>query len=233
MRRTLLLLGCITALACGRGLALGSGESGRTRSVSGATGVLLSVPGELTITQGQRESLEISANDSLLSGIITEVRDGTLRIRSRGMLFGLGSVRYRLTLRAVHRIAITSSGRIRAERLHTESLEVRLTSSGDLAIGDLEADRVDVLLSGSGAMSAAGQAREQRVRVTGSASYRARELRSRQASVELTGSGDAALWVTDRLEANLTGSGDLRYHGRPRVTSRVTGSGSLESLGPH
>ena len=51
-----------------------------TRAVSGFDRVILGGIGELTLIQGEEESLEIEAEDNILPQITTEVRDGTLTI---------------------------------------------------------------------------------------------------------------------------------------------------------
>ena len=51
-----------------------------TRAVSGFDQVSLSGQGELIVTQGDQESLEIEAEDNIIAVIETEVRGNTLYI---------------------------------------------------------------------------------------------------------------------------------------------------------
>jgi hypothetical protein len=53
------------------------------------------------------------------------------------------------------------------------------------------------------------------------------ELRARDSSVVITGSGNCRTSVSDTLQAKITGSGDVLYKGYPEIKQTITGSGSL------
>jgi hypothetical protein len=57
---------------------------------------------------------------------------------------------------------------------------------------------------------------------------RAGDLATNEVQVTVTGSGDATVRATQRLDANVTGSGDVHYYGNPpQVQKNVTGSGDI------
>ncbi len=68
--------------ACGVFVTRGSGiMATETREVSGYDAIEIEGYGNLIITQGETESLEIEAEDNILPHITTKVRNGTLHIR--------------------------------------------------------------------------------------------------------------------------------------------------------
>ena len=81
----LITLAIITTLilnSCAFSLTQGSGKVvTETRQVSGFDRVALSGIGNLTITQGDKESLKIEAEDNILPRIETTVQNRTLIIR--------------------------------------------------------------------------------------------------------------------------------------------------------
>ena len=65
-------------------------------------------------------------------------------------------------------------------------------------------------------------------KVTGSCDMNAAKLKSNNAEVNVTGSGDCKVYCTDNLEARVTGSGDITYFGDPaKKDTKVTGSGDI------
>jgi hypothetical protein len=84
--------------------------------------------------------------------------------------------------------------------------------------------------AGSGEVTATGLAADERVAISGSGGFHARDLLCRTSSVRISGLGDAEVHADATLDATVSGSGSVRYAGAPTVTSRVTGSGSVDRL---
>jgi hypothetical protein len=213
--------------------AFGAGEeTGSVREVRGFDSVSFGTSGEVIITQGDREALEILARERELPSIVTEVRGGTLYIGREGPSFSLRHPVFRLTMKTIAGLETHSSGRIVANYLRASSLRIQISSSGDISIGSLEAELLEVQISSSGSFSVAGKVEQQNIRLSSSGNYLARNLASRTARVNVSSSGNATLRVSDSLEADVTSSGDVRYYGNPPVVNgNVTSSGRLVRLG--
>jgi hypothetical protein len=221
-------------LACFKASASGAGETGSVRDVRGFDSVSFGTSGELIITQGDREALEITARANDLPNIVTEVRGGTLYIgkEGTGFPFSFSPPVFRLTMKAIAGLETHSSGKITANNLRASSLRIQISSSGGISIDSLAADSLDVQISSSGSFSVAGRVEQQTIRLSSSGSYLARNLESRTARVNVSSSGSTTLRVADSLEANVTSSGNVRYYGNPpRVNGNVTSSGRLVRLG--
>lgn len=161
------------------------GETGGTvRDVRGFDHVELSIPGELILTQGDAESLEIEASAADLARITTGLFGGVLRIAQVNPGPGpRGPVTYRLTMKKIAGLATSSSGSIRAASVATDGLRVTISSSGSITIDRLTARTLDVSISSSGSLTVAGTADRQTVQLSSSGEYRAENLASRDASV--------------------------------------------------
>jgi hypothetical protein len=85
---------------------------------------------------------------------------------------------------------------------------------------------VEVL--GSGKMTVVGSARQFKAEQTGSGEINARHLNAEDATLQLMGSGDAALTARKMVSVTLRGSGDVVVYGAPsdRNVSR-NGSGEV------
>ncbi len=224
----------LAALACVDAAALGAREARAVRDVAGFDGVRFATAGELVITQGDRESLEITAGADELSRIVTEVRDGMLLIGRDGPDRGLALRKpvFHLTVKSLASLEVLSSGSATAGTLRADSLQLRVSSSGGITIDELSARLLDVRISSSGSIRLQGSVEQQSVLLTSSGSYAAAKLSSRAATVRVSSSGTATLRCSESLEATVTSSGSVRYYGSPPDTKgNVTSSGRLVRIG--
>ena len=223
---------CFANLAAAR--TVGSGKVvSETRDVSNYHGVELAGVGELTITQDDKESLVVEAEDNIVPLIETTVKpDGTLWIGWKG-----GSVQptrpviFKLSVKTLDRLKLSGSGSIRAEKISSTSATVALPGSGNIVIDHLATGPLTVALEGSGNIKLGGEAANQSVQLSGSGGYEAGGLKTEAGMVTLSGSGECKLWAEKTLMVNLDGSGEVGYYGNPAVVKNVRGSGEIRALG--
>ena len=226
------------------------------RDVKNFTGVDLRCNGELTLIQGDKESLIIEAPADIMPNIESEVRGGMLILElKKTSLFGLHKrdfdIKFTLTMKEIEDANISGSGSITAKDIVSKDLEININGSGEFEIGRLKADklnvdlsgsgdfdikdftggRIDVTITGSGEGEVSGKVNDQKIEISGSGDYDAGGLESKTALVNISGSGDTELKVSDELEVNVSGSGDVVYYGHPRINSNVSGSGNLRQKG--
>ena len=205
------------------------------REVSGFTEVRLASVGELSLAQGDRESLTIEAEDNILPRIRTDVEGGALVIRTeRGVSISpTVTVRYTLTVRELSGLELSGSGKIKTGTIRSQDFKVRLPGSGDIRIDGLTADSLTAVISGSGSINVPGKVVRQEVRISGSGDYDATNLQSQSGNVRVSGSGDCTLWIENDLAAAISGSGRVDYYGNPKVTQHISGSGKVRNVGDH
>jgi hypothetical protein len=205
-----------------------------TRPVNDISGVELATLGNLNIEIGDREELRIEAEDNLMEYFETEVRNGTLRIKTQeGVnLRPTEPVNYYLMVKGLDEIGIYSSGDIQAPNLEAERFAITINSSGNLEMGMLNANSLEVDIISSGNVDiAGGQVEVQDISILSSGNYRAEDLESVEADVRLNSSGSATIRVSDNLKANLNSSGDVRYRGNPSVDATTNSSGDVVHIG--
>jgi len=109
----------------------GNGEiRSETRDVSGFEAISVSGSGKAIITQGDREGLEIRADENLLPHLVTEVRGGELRIGWRGNLRFTEAPVFRIEVKALERLELSGSLSAEVDRLETARLEAGISGSG-------------------------------------------------------------------------------------------------------
>ncbi len=223
-----------------------------TRKVRDIHALTLVAPTRVRITQGNKESLTIEAEDNLLSLITTESRHGELTIDfggdSVGTIRTTKPITVDLMVKDLSKISILGASDVESPGLRTKTFSLSVLGSGAAKL-DLQADetRIDIpgsgnvdlklqtgelhlSIPGSGDCRLAGTADREWIDVSGSGECTAAGLVSDEAHVTVTGSGEVKVRANKTLDATITGSGQVRYAGDAKVTSNVTGSGSVRRL---
>lgn len=203
-----------------------------TRKVSQFDRVSVSGSGQLSIVQGDQESLTIEADDNLLPLIKSEVVGNVLNIGPEHVnLHPSKPIRYQLRLRNLKELHLSGSMKAEAQSINTDQLLITLSGSGKIQVPQVQASDLNVRVSGSGDIQLAGKVNHQRIQISGSGNYCAGECESQNTEVHISGSGTATIWALLALEAQVSGSGDIKYYGSPQLHTHVSGSGGVRSLG--
>jgi len=205
------------------------------REVSDFTAIRLDYPAQVTVTQGERASVKVEAEDNLLPGLQTRVRNNTLEILYQvdngDHVRSTRPVKITVVVSELRAVDFGSAGDITLTGIETEDLDLSVSGAGSLRVNDLVAKKFSVNLSGAGSMSANGEAGDFSLNLSGLGSFNGKDLHTQTASVDMSGAGSATVWVEDRLDANVSGVGSVNYYGSPSVTRNVSGVGSVSHSG--
>ncbi|MCH8240830.1 MAG: DUF2807 domain-containing protein [Proteobacteria bacterium] len=132
-----------------------------SRNIGHFSAVHLAGPGQLHITQSDRESLSIDAPDYMLPAIESTIHGGSLLLGYRSAkIVTLQAWReqltYHLSLVDIGAIALSGCGRILAPDLDTDEIKLCIKGSGHINIEELTADCIHSTISGSGVIVVAG-----------------------------------------------------------------------------
>jgi hypothetical protein len=230
------LLAIAVAVLAVVGCSAGVVGSGRviteTRPVSGVSAVSLGGVGELTIVQGEPESLEIEAEDNIMPHIRTETNAGILDIGEKGGVEPKKPIRFKLTVSRLTKVYSSGAGSVRADKFSSPGLlDLRVNGAGAVEFSQLECASVKVVLAGAGAVKLQGHTRNQDVEISGAANYLAGDLRTQYTKLAISGAGNARVWAMSELDVSISGMGKVDYYGNPTIKQEIAGVGSLHSLG--
>jgi hypothetical protein len=228
----LLTSGCVLPMRTTR--VIGSGNTiSEVRNVSDFDSIRLSGIGTLVITQGNRESLEITAEDNIIEYLQSKVVGKNLRLDIRDFinLDPTEDITYKVTVVDLEKIDISGLGDLEIESLQTSRLHIDISGSGDADLNDLMVNDLFIDISGLGNVKVSGETETQRVNLSGAGFYNAENLTTSEAKVSISGTGKAVVWVQDNLDIELSGLGDFKYYGSPNLKTDISGLGTVESLG--
>jgi len=201
----------------------------KVRALGAFTKLRIEGPFDVKLAQAGSDQATVVADDNIEPLVETVVDGDSLVVRLKrdaGFTTRLPPT-VRIDARTLQAVAINGSGDLGIEQFKADTLNLSIVGSGDVQLGLVELKDLSVSLSGSGDVRVAGRAEQQSWRLSGSGDVDARSLGGRAARVELHGSGDMSLGVTEQLDVKLSGSGDLSYAGRPQLRQSVSGSGEI------
>lgn len=214
----------------------GSGEViSETRTVAEFERIVLAGEGQVLLGSGSEGEVEVETDDNLLTHIEVEVSEGTLTISTEPDvdIDPTDGVTYRLGCPEITAATLAGAGTIDLQMCATTvQLELVLAGAGAIVAPDLDVSSLRASLPGAGSIEADGRADRIDVLLAGVAAFDGADLRAAEGTVESSGVGAAAVWVTDSLDLRLSGVGGISYYGEPTVTQTVTGVGGIEALGP-
>ena len=199
----------VALTACTKDTIEGSGSPiSEIRNVASFSKVSSEGVFEVTITQGDVQSVEITADDNIIGRVRTEVVNDELRLY-------LDKRNYK---------GIRLKANIVAERING----IKNTGVGDVVISNVdEGGNFHVDNSGTGNISIQGVAESLTLRNEGDGMFRGFQFAVSDCDIDIIGSGDCQIHATSTLNVAIEGSGDVYYKGIPKVEVNITGSGKV------
>lgn len=193
-------------------------------------GIIIQNSADVFITKGNTQRVEVEAAENIISNLETEVSGRTWRIRNKRPVWRTKHLVIRITIPEFRLIKISGSGQVETETPfnNLDDVELRISGSGDLFI-DIDAEDILGRISGSGSIHLSGEAKRVDFSISGSGNIYAFELKARDGSARIGGSGSIRTHITNDLEARISGSGNITYRGQPRISSSISGSGNIRS----
>jgi hypothetical protein len=233
------LLTASCSLIAGSGLGGGVSGSGNiqtdTREPDAFEAISIEYPGaEIIVQQGDKETVEIEADDNLLPQLSTEVLSGTLTIKNietdwNSMVNPSQPVNITITVRDLNEIVLSAPvGDLEVNDLQADTLNLVVSGGAQIKLNGIHVNLLDSVLSGAGDIQASGTTDELKLVLSGLGSFNAADLESNKADIELSGMGNATVRVEEELAATITGAGSINYIGHPRVEQSVNGAGSVK-----
>jgi hypothetical protein len=223
----------------GRGLGGGVPGSGNiqteTRDAGAFKAITVEYPGaEIIVQQGDRETVEIEADDNLIPQLSTEVLSERLTIKNvetdwKASVNPSRPMKIAVTVRDLNEIALPAPvGNLEVNDLQAGTLKLVVSGGAQVRLNGIQVDLLYSDLSGAGDIQASGTVDELKLILSGFGSFNAADLKSNKATIELSGMGDATVRVEEELAATITGAGSIKYFGNPHVEQKVTGAGTVK-----
>ena len=216
-------------------------------SFSKVEGIILEIPASVYIEKGEEQSIRIEAQQNILDNIITTTFDDLLRVKFDEDVSRCEPIKIYMTIASLKGIDVRGSGEVVANQGFSteENLYINISGSGSV-FADANANEVDMNISGSGDIELkticesiysnisgsgdvrlTGACKNAEFNTSGSGDVMAYKFEIETCKINIVGSGDAQLNVSEFLSVSITGSGDVHYIGNPALSVNITGSGDI------
>jgi len=208
----------------------------KTYTLAPFTQIATSGPQDVVVSYGEKPSVRAEGSAESLAWLEPTVTNGKLTIKPRD---GFNWTRWAMlepttfyvTVPRLDRVAAAGSGDVSVDQVKGESFEGTVTGSGELSINAMDVDRASFAANASGDVVVVGTARETHVEIGGSGTVDGGGLRSKTASVVISGSGDVELAVDDTADVSVGGSGNVDISGTARCSVTRYASGEVDCDG--
>lgn len=204
------------------------------RKVAPFNSIKLKGIGNVYITQGEEQLVNVSSDKDITSKIKTEVINNELIISLSDILplwiVNAPKIDIDITMKDIRAFKVSGIGRIKCEnRLKTDSLIITNSGLGSISL-DIESNAIKTRLSGVGNVELKGITTNHEVTISGTGKVQSFYLETKCTVVNSTGVGECLVNSSDQLEVKISGAGKVKYKGDPKVRSKLSGLGSLEPV---
>lgn len=203
-----------------------------TRPVGSFSGLSVGSGIDVYLTQGNSEKLTIEAKGIDEEDVISDVRNGTLRlsIDRKGMgIFSFwrsSSVKAYVTFRQLGKLTASGGADVSGQgKLSFRDLDVSASGGADVKL-NLTADELNASASGGADIVLEGQARTLNADGSGGADLDARKLIVETGNANSSGGSDVYINATRELTLKASGGSDIYYYGSARVAGQSKSGGS-------
>ncbi len=193
------------------------------------TGIELTTSANVFFQKGNDQEVIVNGQRDAIERLNQTVDNGVWRIDFNDCI-NHDDMNIYITVPTIDYIKVTGSGDVFAEVgfESNENVTLRITGSGFIKL-EMDAPEINSKITGSGDMILSGSTNTHHSKITGSGNIEAFNLNSIDNTIEITGSGDADIFIDGGLlDATIRGSGDIGYRGLPNsINVDITGSGQL------
>lgn len=163
---------------------------------------------EVEIVAQKDFSVEIEADDNLLSLIKTEVRGGVLKLETE------------------KRISTKNPIRVRISAPNIEDLDV--SGASKVSLANLKNENLQIDSSGASKIIVKGETENLTVDVSGASKIDAENLKSENASIDASGASKVNVLVVNELKSDASGASSIIYSGSPKnLIKKTSGVSSI------
>ena len=165
---------------------------------------------QVEVVAGKTFSVEVEADDNLLSHIETEVRGDTLYIETDRKIKSSNSLHVRITAPDIEKLDVSGVAKVSLSGVNNHTVTVHA--------------------SGASKVSVSGETSQLNVDISGATKVHADDLKAVNASVEASGASYVGVSVTGELNSDISGASRVEYSGTPAsIITKSSGASSVSS----
>lgn len=190
-------------------------QNTETRNLSQFSKLRLEGAANISLTQGNSNSITIETKKIATDAITTEVKNGTLVISMKKGKYKNTKIQIDLTFTNLEGLELLGAGNITGKNV-IKCNEFKLVSKGAGNVNlKLDTQKLDLTSQGAGNITLKGNATNQKIDSKGAGNINAYDLKGTDVKATLAGVGNIHVYASKSIEGSLRGVGNIRYKGNP------------------
>lgn len=200
----------------------------KVRELAPFTKIDLGGAGNVEIECGKEQKVEITADNSILSSIETDVRNGTLYVSTVGNPLDKQSADLKISLESLDELTVSGANNVKVSDLKNENVKISQSGAGEVYLESVKCKEINFDSSGASDIKAEGECEKVTIDLSGTGSIKMKDLKTDDMSVSISGTGSAEVNAVKSLKVEISGTGSVDYYGNPeKVDKEISGAGSI------
>ncbi|MDA3891034.1 MAG: DUF2807 domain-containing protein [Salinivirgaceae bacterium] len=194
-------------------------EKTEIRNVTGFSGVAVGESIQVELTYGEKEFVEVTANEDYIERVATEIKGDNLNIYIKGNNWNGWNkpIIVKVTASTIKEIKASSSSSLISQNLiESENLSLTVSSSAHIKVA-VKANHVSCKASSSGSIRMKGSTENFNVHASSSSDVDADELKALKVDANVSSSARVSVHAENEIIANASSSGSIKYSGSPKI----------------
>ena len=180
---------------------------------------------DLYITQGTKNEITVEADENLQEIIITEIKDGVLKVYSDQNIWKAKARKVYVTVKTLEGLTATSGSDVYTKgTIDANDIKISATSGADIRMS-INANTIETSSTSGSDIEISGTANNHISKATSGASIDAYELRSKNVTVKVSSGADINIYASESITAKATSGGDIDFKGSPKKINKKESSG--------
>lgn len=178
------------------------------------------------VTMGEKESIEVQADDNLMEYIKAEVNSGTLQIYvNENVNLKMNNVRVNVTAVELTKLNASSGSNLTVENMiKSELFNCEASSGADMEF-QIMTENLSVNASSSGEITIKGKADEASLSASSAGDIEANNLRVSDCDADASSGSEINVYVSGDLSASASSGGEINFKGNPNIKKMNSSSG--------
>ena len=209
---------------------LDSPKVDETRICEDFTGIEISGNIELTLIQDSIQQIIVSAPQEIMSGVITKVENGKLKIYSENVFFD-NAVKVSVSQDSLFSLEANGASQIKTIAPFSSSkFYLELTGASQAEMNLIIGDFTDIDITGASHAKISGSTFSGKYNATGASKINADEFIANNVKVETSGASKADVYASERIDAEASGASYIDCSGQPKIVNKSDSGASSVNI---
>ena len=185
---------------------------------------------EVILKQDSVQEVKVSTESDNLSQVITEVKNGVLKIHTEDIFFDQTTKVY-VSAASIQRVEAKGACSIKTEsQLNVPKFSLELVGASNADLDIIVAGLCKVKAIGASEVTLKGTSQELKIHGVGASTVEAKELIAKNVEVDVTGASNAKVNASESIDAKANGASEIECKGNPKIRKQSDHLGSTISI---